>query len=108
MLIVDQQAEYTPQSTLHDAFSTPQERAAALRRLQQFEAEQAAGERARRRRVLEIDFKTGKGNLRSANAEDLMPTFAPTPVIQEKPVDPKLVAVEIVNGFAKPTFVESQ
>lgn len=105
---LDQQAEYTPQSTLHHTFSTPQERAAALRRLQQLEAEQAAAERARSRRVLEIDFKPGKGKLRNASAEDLMPAIAPTPVIQPKTVDSKPIAVEIVNGFAKPTFVEIQ
>jgi hypothetical protein len=70
--MLDQQAEFMPQSTLLDSFSTPQERAAALRRLQQLEAEQAAAERARSRRVLEIDFKSGKGSVRNAKAEDLL------------------------------------
>jgi hypothetical protein len=105
--MVDQQAEFMPQSTLHDSFSTPQERAAALRRLQQMEAEQAAAERARNRRVLEIDFKSGKGTVRSAKAEDLLPVQQPSVPVAE---DRERVAggsVEIVNGFAKPTFVET-
>jgi hypothetical protein len=58
--------------TLHDSFSTPQEQAAALRRLQQLEAEQAAAERARRSRILDIDFQTGRGVVRNASAEDLL------------------------------------
>ena len=84
---LDQQAEFTPQMTLTDKFSTPQERAAALRRLQQLEAEQAAGERAQHRRVLEIDFQTGKGTLRKARAEDLLDQSHET-------------------AFPKPTFVD--
>jgi hypothetical protein len=94
--------------TLHDSFSTPQERAAALRRLQQLEAEQAAAERARRSRVLEIDFKTGKGTVRNASAEDLI--TKQEPVDEEREVERERSVggkVEIVNGFAKPTFVET-
>lgn len=93
--------------TLHDSFSTPQERAAALRRLQQLEAEQAAAERARRSRVLEIDFKTGKGTVRNASAEDLIQRQEP--MAEEREVEQERSVggnVEIVNGFAKPTFVE--
>jgi hypothetical protein len=94
--------------TLRDSFSTPQERAAALRRLQQLEAEQAAAERARRSRVLEINFKTGKGTIRNASAEDLIqrqePMAEEREAEQERSVGGK---VEIVNGFAKPTFVET-
>jgi hypothetical protein len=104
---LDQQAEFTPQSMLHDSFSTPQERAAALRRMQQIEAEQAAAERARSRRVLEIDFKTGKGNVRTARAEDILPAQIISP---EEAQNHERVAgrnVEIVNGFEKPTFVET-
>lgn len=106
--MLDQQAEFTPQYTLTDKFSTPQERAVALRRLQQLEAEQAAAERARHRRVLEIDFKTGKGTIRNASVEDLLIDHsAPSstvPEISERNVSEN---VEIVNGFPKPTFVES-
>jgi hypothetical protein len=93
---------------LHDSFSTPQERAAALRRMQQIETEKAAAERARSRRVLEIDFKTGKADLRSAKAEDILPTY--TPVHAEEAVKEDRVAggnVEIINGFEKPTFVDT-
>jgi hypothetical protein len=104
----DQQTEFTPQSTLHDSFSTPRERAAALRRLQQLEAEQAAAERARSRRVLDIDLKTGKGSVRTASADDLLVSREPhSPVIE----DAKSASggrVEIVNGFAKPTFIETK
>src|SRR5271169_3712605 len=97
--------------TLQDKFSTAQERATALRRLQQIEAEQAAAERARSRRVLEIDFKSGRGYVRNASAEDLL-----VPIVKEDRVplqEGKKVAggggtVEIVNGFAKPTFVETK
>src|SRR5277367_1306334 len=96
--------------TLQDSFSTAQERAAALRRLQQIEAEQAAAERARSRRVLEIDFKSGRGYVRNASAEDLL-----VPIVKEDhvPLQEENVAggggtVEIVNGFAKPTFVETK
>ena len=97
--------------TLHDRFSTPQERAAALRRLQQLEAEQAATERARRSRVLEIDFKTGRGVVRNASAEDLLPQQQQEPMGEESEMVRERVGgggnVEIVNGFAKPTFVET-
>ena len=107
-LMIDQQAEFTPQSMIHDAFSTPQERAAALRRMQQMEAEQAAAERARNRRVLDIDFKSGKGIVRAANAEDLLGPVQTQVEESEKVVPKKDVTekVDIVNGFAKPTFVE--
>jgi len=97
--------------TLQDSFSTAQERAAALRRLQQMEAEQAAAERARSRRVLEIDFKSGRGYVRNASAEDLL---VPTTSKEDNvPVQDERVAggggtVEIVNGFARPTFVETK
>lgn len=77
-----------------------------MRRLQQLEAEQAAAERARSRRVLDIDFKTGKGNVRGARADDLMPMQPSSPVENVEHRIPNRVAVEIVNGFAKPTFVE--
>ena len=93
---------------MHDAFSTPQERAAALRRMQQLEAEHAAAERARNRRVLDIDFKSGKGTVRAANAEDLLGPIQ-TQVEESENVVPKRDVAEkgeIVNGFAKPTFVE--
>lgn len=108
--MLDQQAEFTPQMTLQDTFSTAQERAAALRRLQQMEAEQAAAERARSRRVLEIDFKSGKGYVRNASAEDLLAPAVKEISLQE---ERRLAeggggTVEIVNGFAKPTFVESK
>ena len=73
--------------------------------MQQLEAEQAAAERARSRRVLEIDFKTGKGNLRTARAEDILPEY--TAVEEERGVSERVTGnVEIVNGFEKPTFVE--
>ena len=70
------------------------------------EAEQAAADRARSRRVLEIDFKSGKGNIRNASAEDLLPIrqAIPDPEPIERVAGEK---VEIVNGFAKPTFVET-
>jgi len=109
--LVDQQAEFTPQLTLQDKFSTAQERAAALRRLQQMEAEQAAAERARSRRVLEIDFKSGKGHLRNASAEDLLaPPVKDSPIPEKRSVAVERGGgnVEIVNGFAKPTFVETK
>jgi hypothetical protein len=93
---------------LHDSFSTPQERAAALRRMQQIEAEQAAAERARSRRVLEIDFRTGKGNVRGAKAEDLVPeTSGYTEATETRGERVSGAKVEIVNGFEKPTFVET-
>jgi hypothetical protein len=98
--------------TLHDSFSTPQERAAALRRLQQLEAEQAASERARRSRVLEIDFKTGRGVIRNASAEDLLPQQQQELMGEDNEMARERERVgggnvEIVNGFAKPTFVET-
>jgi hypothetical protein len=95
--------------TLQDTFSTAQERAAALRRLQQMEAEQAAAERARSRRVLEIDFKSGKGYVRNAIAEDLLaPAGKEVPIQEERRAEGVGGKVEIVNGFAKPTFVETK
>jgi len=106
--LADQQAEFTPQMTLQDKFSTAQERATALRRLQQMEAEQAAAERARSRRVLEIDFKSGRGYIRNASAEDLLASAVKeVPIQEEKKVAEGGGKVEIVNGFAKPTFVET-
>jgi hypothetical protein len=98
---------------MHDAFATPQERAAAVRRLQQMEAEQAAMERARRTRVLNIDFKTGKASVRGAQAEDLI--AVPSEVDEfdgERNVLPDERPqgggpIEIINGFVKPTFVDS-
>jgi hypothetical protein len=104
---LDQQAEFTPQSILHDSFSTPQERAAALRRMQKIEAEQAAAERARSRRVLEIDFQTGKGNVRNARAEDILPAQTTSPEEAQNHERIARGTVEIVNGFEKPTFVET-
>jgi len=98
--------------TLQDSFSTAQERAAALRRLQQMEAEQAAAERARSRRVLEIDFKSGRGYVRNASAEDLLVATTAkednVPAQEERRVAGGGGTVEIVNGFAKPTFVETK
>ena len=98
--------------TLQDSFSTAQERAAALRRLQQMEAEQAAAERARSRRVLEIDFKSGRGYVRNASAEDLLVAITAkednVPLHEETRVAGGGGTVEIVNGFAKPTFVETK
>ena len=74
--------------------------------MQQIEAEQASAERAKSRRVLDIDFKTGRGSIRSAVAEDLMDVRTPSP-----PVDTverrEGGDVEIVNGFPKPTFIET-
>ena len=97
--------------TLQDTFSTAQERAAALRRLQQIEAEQAAADRARSRRVLEIDFKSGRGYVRNASAEDLLVPIVKedrVPLQEERKVAGGGGTVEIVNGFAKPTFVETK
>ena len=95
---------------MQDKFSTAQERAAALRRLQQIEVERAAVERARSRRVLEIDFQKGMGYIRNASAEDLLP---PSPkefnvTVQEERMVAGGEKVEIVNGFARPTFVETK
>jgi hypothetical protein len=93
---------------LHDAYSTPQERAAALRRLQQIEAEQASAERARTRRVLDIDFKTGRGSIRNAVTEDLIPRgTSPSPSTERVAEKVESAKVEIVNGFPKPTFIEA-
>ena|SRR5579862_8248783 len=106
--MVDQQAEFTPHMTLTDKFSTPQERAAALRRLQQLEAEQAAAERAKHRRILEIDFQTGKGIVRNASAVDLLIDRPDTsPMIAETMERKSPGQVDIVDGFPKPTFIET-
>jgi len=105
----DQQAEFTPHATIHDSFSTAQERAAAVRRLQQMEAEQAAAERAKRTRVLDIDFKSGKASVRDAKAEDLIDVPAEGNEF-DTPVHDKRAEggpVEIINGFAKPTFIDT-
>jgi hypothetical protein len=96
--------------TLTDKFSTPQERAAALRRLQQLEAERAAAERARNRRVLEIDFQKGRGTIRNASAEDLLLDLPPQHNTNTFDTVERQAAekAEIVNGYPKPTFVESE
>lgn len=108
LIDVDQQAEFMPHATMFDGFSTPQERAAALRRLQQVEAEQVAAERARSRRVLEINFERGRGNVRSARAEDFVDVPVSSEMVaEERPERGVGMPVEIVNGFAKPTFLES-
>jgi hypothetical protein len=97
-----------PSTTMYDGFSTAQERAAALRRLQQLEAEQVAAERARSRRVLEIDFGRGKGSVRGARAEDLVDVQVPSEIVVEEKGERGVSGpVEIVNGFAKPTFLEN-
>jgi hypothetical protein len=105
--IIDQQAEFTPYATIHDSFSTAQERAGAVRRLQQMEAEVAAAERAKRTRVLDIDFTRGKASVRRAQTEDLI-ELAPEDVVEVSGGEdrPRGGPVEIVNGFEKPTFVE--
>jgi len=80
-----------------------------VRRLQQMEAEQAAAERARRMRVLDIDFKSGKTSVRTANAEDLIDVPAEGNEFDTQFHDERArgAPIEIVNGFAKPTFVDT-
>lgn len=91
---------------MHEAYSTPQERAAALRRVQQLEAEQAAAERAKSRRVLDIDFKTGKGSLRSASTGDFLPSHSPVPIANDSIEQAVGGKTEIINQLGKPTFIE--
>jgi hypothetical protein len=91
---------------LHEAYSTPQERAAALRRVQQLEAEQAAAERARNKRVLDIDLKTGKGSLRSASADDFVSSPSPVPTTNDSIKRVAGGKAEIVNQYSKPTFID--
>jgi len=80
-----------------------------VRRLQQMEAEQAAAERARRMRVLDIDFKSSKANVRTANAEDLIDFPAEGTEFDTQFHDEQArgAPIEIVNGFAQPTFVDT-
>jgi hypothetical protein len=72
------------------------------------EAEAAAAERAKRARVLDIDFSRGKASVRRAQTEDLIDLIPEVVEEQSGWEDrPRGGPVEIVNGFEKPTFVES-
>jgi hypothetical protein len=71
------------------------------------EAEKASAERAKSRRVLDIDFKSGKGSIRSAVAEDLIDFRTPSPSSEVETDKREIGKVEIINGFPKPTFVET-
>jgi len=93
-LTIDQQAEFEPHVTLSESFATPQERAKALRKLQQLEAEKVAAERARHQRVLDIDFTSGKGKIRQAQTEDLL---------VHGDVDD---SSDTANSFPRPIFVD--
>jgi hypothetical protein len=91
---VDQQAEFAPEMTLSESFASPRERAAAVRRLQRLEAEKVARERAEGQRVLDIDFRSGKGRIRQAKVDDLL-----VPVDGEGDSEPEDV-------FPRPVFVD--
>ena len=53
-----------------DKYSTAQEKASALRKLQVLEAEKAATEKAKYTTMLDLDLQSGKSVIRKAQAKD--------------------------------------